>query len=145
VVAESFKKKKRYHLSSVTGDRFGGEWPREVFTRHGVTYRISDRTRSEIYQSLLPELNSKNVALLDNQRLLTQLCGLERRTSRGGRDLIDHGPGNYDDVINSAAGALLLALPSIAQEDSIGCSSVDLGDYHDLFQSISVSWDQPHR
>ena len=85
-----------------------------------------------------------NVALLDNQRLLTQLCGLERRTSRAGRDLIDHGPGNFDDVINAAAGALLLALPSLVEEiDLGGLISVDAGEYAGQFHTISVGWDQP--
>jgi hypothetical protein len=35
---------------------------------------------------------------------------LERRTSRAGRDSIDHGPGEHDDVANAAAGALLAAM-----------------------------------
>ena len=35
---------------------------------------------------------------------LNQLIGLERRTARGGRDSIDHGPGGHDDVCNAVAG-----------------------------------------
>ena len=43
-------------------------------------------------------------------RLAAQLCSLERRTGRGsGRDVVDHPPGGHDDVINSAAGACVLA------------------------------------
>jgi hypothetical protein len=38
-----------------------------------------------------------------------QFHGLERRTARGGRDSIDHGPGQHDDVCNAVAGVLLLA------------------------------------
>ena len=34
---------------------------------------------------------------------------LERRTARGGRDSIDHGPGAHDDIANAVAGALVLA------------------------------------
>jgi hypothetical protein len=34
---------------------------------------------------------------------------LERHTGRSGRDSITHAPGQHDDVINAAAGALLLA------------------------------------
>jgi hypothetical protein len=30
--------------------------------------------------------------------------GLKRRTSRGGRDSIDHAPGGHDDLANSVAG-----------------------------------------
>ena len=47
--------------------------------------------------------------MLDNRRLISQLHGLERRTARGGKDSIDHGPGAHDDVANAVAGALVLA------------------------------------
>jgi hypothetical protein len=57
---------------------------------------------------MLPILNSRQCQLLDNRRLLMQLHGLERRTARGGRDSIDHGPGQHDDVANSVAGSLVL-------------------------------------
>ncbi len=36
------------------------------------------------------------------------IVGLERRTSRGGRDSIDHGPGGHDDLANAVAGVLYL-------------------------------------
>jgi hypothetical protein len=49
------------------------------------------------------------VELLDLPRLIAQLCSLERRTARGGRDSIDHPPKAHDDVANVAAGALELA------------------------------------
>jgi hypothetical protein len=45
--------------------------------------------------------------LLDHPRLASQLCGLESRTMRGGRDSIDHRPRRYDDVANAATGALV--------------------------------------
>ena len=41
---------------------------------------------------MLPLLNSQAVDLLDNERLVSQLVSLERRTTRGGRDSIDHLP-----------------------------------------------------
>lgn len=36
--------------------------------------------------------------------LVNQLATLERRTSRGGRDVTDHSPGARDDVANVRAG-----------------------------------------
>ena len=36
-----------------------------------------------------------------------QLCGLERRVARSGKDSIDHAPGGHDDVGNAVAGALV--------------------------------------
>jgi hypothetical protein len=91
----------------VVGDRYGGEWPRERFLADGIHYRIADKSKSEIYQSCLPMPNSGRVELLDSKILRQQLVGLERRTSRGGKDSIDHRPGGRDDVANSVAGVLI--------------------------------------
>ena len=99
---------KRYGLAAVTGDRYGGEWPREQFRKHGVAYHLAEHTRSDLYRELLPRLNSAMVALLDLPRLVAQLCGLERRTARGGKDSIDHSPHTHDDVANAVAGAISL-------------------------------------
>jgi hypothetical protein len=109
VVQEFVDLLRRYGISRVEGDRFGGEWCREPFRQHGIAYDLSTKTKSQIYQAILPRLNSGEVDLLDNARLHAQLVGLERRTSRGGRDSIDHPPSGHDDVANAAAGALLAA------------------------------------
>jgi hypothetical protein len=109
-VAEEFAKLIRlYRCTTVYGDRYGGEWPREQFSKHGVNYEPADKSKSEIYVDLLPLINSTAVDLLDSDRLVTQLTSLERRTSRGGRDSIDHAPGAHDDLANAVAGALVTA------------------------------------
>jgi hypothetical protein len=108
VVREFSATLKRYGITKVTGDRYAGEWPRERFKVHGVEYQVSERSKGEIYLECLPLLNSQRVELLDSPRLVSQLLNLERRTSSGGRDIIDHPPNSHDDLINSAAGALLL-------------------------------------
>ena len=69
----------------------------------------AQKTKSEIYLECLPAINSGRVELLDNARLMAQLRSLERRTSRAGRDTIDHPPGAHDDLANAVAGALVLA------------------------------------
>jgi len=99
---------KAYGVTTVCGDRYAGEWPREQFRKHGVDYEPSEKPRSDLYLELLPALNSRRVSLLDHQRLIVQLVGLERRTSRSGKDSIDHGPGAHDDVANAVAGVLVL-------------------------------------
>ena len=109
VVAEFATVLKSYKINSVTGDRYASEWPRERFREHGITYWPSKMVKSDIYLNLLPLLNSNQIELLDNKRLISQLCGLERRTARSGKDSIDHAPSGHDDLINAAAGALLLA------------------------------------
>jgi hypothetical protein len=58
----------------------------------------------------LPLLDSNRIELLDHPRLVAQLCGLERRTARGGRDSIDHASSGHDDLANAVAGAAALAL-----------------------------------
>lgn len=98
-----------YRVSTVTGDRYAGEWPRERFSRMGVTYRPAEMTKSELYQALAPLINGGRCSLLDVPVLQKQLVGLERKTTRGGKDSIDHGPRGRDDVANAVAGALVLA------------------------------------
>src|SRR5262249_17896497 len=107
---------KSYRVSVVKGDRYGGEWPRERFSEYKIEYRVSDAPKSDIYRDLLPLLNSGKCELLDNKRLVAQLCNLERRTARGGRDSIDHMPGTHDDLANAVAGALVLAAKRSAQK-----------------------------
>lgn len=97
----------QYGITRVTGDRYAGEWPREQFSKRDVTYETSERSKSDIYRELLPLLNSGKAELLELKTLRAQLLGLERRTARGGRDSIDHGPSAHDDVANAAAGVLV--------------------------------------
>ena len=99
-----------YKIREVTGDAYGGEWARESFARWGINYRLSDKNRSELYLAFLPGLMSDQVVLLDHGRLLNQLCSLERRTARSGRDSIDHPIGSHDDCANAACGVLTLIL-----------------------------------
>jgi hypothetical protein len=109
-VTEDFAKVLReYRCTSVYGDKYGGEWPREQFRKNAVNYEVSDRSKSQIYVDVLPLINSGAVDLIDNRRLVAQLVGLERRVARGGRDSIDHAPGMHDDIANAAAGALVFS------------------------------------
>jgi hypothetical protein len=113
VVQEFSANLKRYGIHEVVGDRYGGDWPGEAFRKRCINYKISDKPKSEIYQSMLPALNSSRVELLDLKTLRTQLIGLERRTARSGRDSIDHRPGEHDDVVNAAAGCLIQCVPTV--------------------------------
>jgi hypothetical protein len=108
VTSEFAKLLKAYRVHKVVGDRYGGEWPRERFRTFGIQYALSVKNKSDIYRDALPGLNSGKFELLDHQRLVAQICGVERRTARGGRDSIDHPPGQHDDIANSALAALSL-------------------------------------
>jgi hypothetical protein len=107
VVEEFSTTLKSYGCTRVRGDKYAGMWPTEQFAKRGVTYEPAEKNKSEIYLNFLPQLNARRARLLDNPRLISQLCGLERRTARGGRDSIDHSPGAKDDVANAVAGVLV--------------------------------------
>lgn len=107
VVAEFAALLKSYNITIVHGDRYAGEWPRERFRFFGIQYHTSRLSKSELYLTLLPMLNSGSVEMFKHDRLRAQLLALERRTSRSGRDSVD-APG-HEDVANAAAGALVLA------------------------------------
>jgi hypothetical protein len=113
-----------YRVTKVRGDRYGGEWPREQFRKHGLNFETCDQSKSELYVDLLPLINSGGVDLLDSDRLVNQLTGLERRTARGGRDSVDHRPGGHDDLANAVAGALVLAASRRASGDRDRAASV---------------------
>jgi hypothetical protein len=108
VVQEFAEILKRYGLATVAGDKYGGLWPSERFQAHGITYNVSKLAKSDIYREFLPLVNSGQVELLDSPRLVNQICNLERKVGRGGRDSIDHARGAKDDLANVAAGALTL-------------------------------------
>jgi hypothetical protein len=110
---------KRYGLHSTTGDRYAGEWPRERFREHGVVYELAPKPKSELYLSLLPELNSGRVELLDNPQANNELIRLERRTARGGRDSVDHPPNSHDDLANVIAGLVALVATPVEGRRSI--------------------------
>ncbi|HVC52766.1 MAG TPA: hypothetical protein VND87_12150 [Stellaceae bacterium] len=97
-----------YGLSSITGDRYAASWVSSAFQKHGIRYEASERDRSAIYLDALPLFTAGRARLLEHVRLTHQLINLQRRTSRIGKDRVDHGPGGNDDVANAACGALTL-------------------------------------
>ena len=114
---------KVYRITKVYGDRYAGEWPRERFKQRGITYQPAEMPKSDLYRDLLPTINSGKVSLLDHPRLVTQLCCLERRTARGGRDSIDHAPGAHDDLANAAAGVITMLAQAGRYDPTFGLSS----------------------
>ncbi len=109
VVKEFAQVLRSYRCTSVTGDRYAGQWVVEAFARHGITYWHSDLSKSEVYLESLPLFTTQAVDLLDYQPLLVELQQLERRTAKSGRDSVDHPPNGHDDYANAACGALVLS------------------------------------
>jgi hypothetical protein len=106
---------RRYRCTTPSMDRYGAEWVRTAFQRHGIDARAADKPKSDLYSDLLPPLNSGLMSLLDNPQIVNQLASLERRTARGGRDSIDHAPGAHDDLANAVAGAVHLVLKRVTK------------------------------
>ena len=112
-----------YSVRNITGDRYAGEWPREQFRKRGINYLCADKVKSDLYRDLLPTLNSGRIVLPKSDRLVNQLCGLERRVARSGKDSIDHAPGSHDDLANAVAGAadlIVLAERRSSQSGGVG-------------------------
>lgn len=109
----------RYGIDRCVGDNYSAEWVKQAFESRGVRYERATATvynhnaaqkvakpKSQLYAELLPRLCSGEIELLDNETLVHQLSSLERRTRSGGRDIIDHAPGQHDDVANVCAGVV---------------------------------------
>jgi hypothetical protein len=124
---------KSYGVHEVTGDKWGGEFPREAFLKNGITYRVAEKAKSDLYRDLLPLINSGKVELLDNEVLTRQLLGLERKVARSGKDSIDHGPRGHDDCANAAAGCLTsLTAGSEVEIKTTLSKAIDYG--HDIYR-----------
>jgi hypothetical protein len=109
VIQEFAATLRSYAVYRVKGDKYAGQFPIEQFAKFRITYEPSEKSKSEIYVDFLPLINSCRVELLDGERSINQLCALERKTARGGRDSIDHPPGSHDDLVNAIAGAAVAA------------------------------------
>lgn len=107
---------RNYRIAEVTGDRYAGDWPRDVFAKVGITYRPAASPKSDLYREALPLFTARRVRLIDAPRLGHQFAALERRPARSGKDAIDHPPGAHDDCANAVAGvcALLAARRPVA-------------------------------
>jgi hypothetical protein len=99
---------KSYGVRTVVGDKYSLNFVLEGFARSGIDYTYSERDRSQIYVNVLPLFTSGRVRLVDSRKLVMQFASLERRTSAGGKDSVDHGRNSHDDLCNAVAGALTL-------------------------------------
>lgn len=99
---------KAYSIREAHADKYAGSWPADEFAKHGITIEHAPKPRSELYLDALPALTSGRVELPPDDRLITQFAGLERKTSRAGRDSVNHAPGAHDDRANAAAGVIAL-------------------------------------
>jgi hypothetical protein len=128
---------KKYRINKVIGDRYAGEFPREQFRKRDIDYECSEKPKSDLFRDLLPVLNSGGVVLPKSERLVNQLSSLERRTSRDGKDSIDHSPQAHDDLANAVAGVVsLLTVDNLAYDETLSWIGGD--DTDDQPQPLSL-------
>ncbi len=97
---------KQYGIYKVTGDNYGGEYPKELCRKAGISYELAKKYKSELYADpFLSLLNSKKIELPRHERAIAQICGLERSLQRSGREQISHPTHGRDDIANAIAGA----------------------------------------
>jgi hypothetical protein len=96
---------KTYRCVNVVSDRYGGIWPVEQMAKFGIRCTQSAAPKSDLYQTLLPLINSGRIELLDHAKCIGQLCSLEQRNTKGLKPITDHPPNQKDDLANSVAGA----------------------------------------
>jgi hypothetical protein len=138
VIAEFVPLLRSYRCRRVTGDRYGGEFPREQFRKRGILYDVSERVKSDIYVNFLPMINSTRVMIPRHEKGVRQLCSLERTTTRGsGKENIDHPRGMHDDVANAMAGAAVLAAANVGY--NLESLQRAYGDWDDPLVTHAVS------
>jgi hypothetical protein len=106
VVAEYAATLKSYGISTVAGDNYSAAWAETAFQDAGITYQRSEMNKSALYLEALPHFMRGSVSIPDHPKLVRELRLLERRTSRAGKDIVDHGRNGSDDHANALAGML---------------------------------------
>jgi hypothetical protein len=110
VVLEYVTLLREYRITSLIGDNYSGAWAETAFKKSGIKYIRSEQPKSKLYLESLPLWMRNAILIPDHPRLVRELRLLERRTSRVGQDVVDHGRGGSDDFANSVVGACVTAI-----------------------------------
>jgi hypothetical protein len=98
-----------YRIREVRGDRYSAEWTVTTFKAAGISYKPSDKSKSDLYLDALPLFTRGAIAIPDHPQLIRELRLLERATHRGGRASVDHPRAGSDDYANALCGCAVLA------------------------------------
>jgi hypothetical protein len=104
VVKEISDTLKQYRMDKVTGDRYAASWVESAFTKQGIRYTSCEKSKSDLYLNAEGFINTGIVELPNNPKLINELCALERRKGKAGKDSVDHPPRGSDDLANACAG-----------------------------------------
>jgi hypothetical protein len=101
---------KAYRIHQVFGDNYGGELAKLPIRSVGIGYELSKKHKSALYlDPFLGLLNSNMLLLPRHDRLIAQICSLERSVQRSGREEITHPTHGHDDAANACAGSVDVA------------------------------------
>jgi hypothetical protein len=100
---------KAYRVHEATADRYAGIWPTAAFAKNGITIKMSELDKSQIYLEVQPLFAMGKIEIPNDERTLIQFQNLERKVRAGGHDAVDHAPGMKDDVCNAISLAACLA------------------------------------
>jgi hypothetical protein len=104
--------KKEWGISEIVADAYAAGWPISAFAKHGIALTHASLSKSEIYVHVVPLFTSNRVRLLNNPRMIDQLCALRRKVSPNGREIVDHPRNAHDDLANAVCGLLWRLSPS---------------------------------
>ncbi len=100
---------RQYRITKIVQDRHAVGWIASDLKQHSIGVEVSDINKSQIYEHFAVLMNKRLVELVDCPKLKTQMQSLMRFMRSGGTVAIDHLRSGHDDVVNSAAGAIVAA------------------------------------
>jgi hypothetical protein len=106
VVVEYAALLKDYGIDCIGGDNYSAAWVETAWSEAGIKYERSELNKSALYLEALPLFMRGAISIPDHARLVRELRLLERRSSRIGKDVVDHGRSGSDDHANALCGML---------------------------------------
>jgi hypothetical protein len=107
---------KSYGVTTVTGDKFSGDFALNIFAKYGVTYERAEKPKSELYLEVEGAFNTGRIDLPNRETVLSQFKSLVRKTRSGGRDSVDTDSGQPEDEANVCAGIIDLLSGRVGAE-----------------------------
>jgi hypothetical protein len=131
---------KAYDITEVYGDKYAIGFHAAEWRSHGIKFTACERSTSENYLRVLPQLLARRVRLLDNTTLRNQLSSLERRVGAGDRETVSHPQhaSAHDDVACACAGALAAAASRGSFDSSMNWVGSDATDLHAPYSDLEL-------
>ena len=123
VIAELEPWARRYRIARVKSDRYCEAVFADALRSIGLALEVNERTTSDIYLLSLPRFADGAVRMLDDPRQARQLVSLQRHTSGGGKDRVDHPRNGHDDMAAVLCGLIVLlssdTVPALVKRETV--------------------------